>query len=135
MNKLTVFFEDPFWVGVFEMAEEGKLEICRVVFGEEPKDYEVYDFVLKNYYRLKFSKPVSIEETYQHKVNPKRMQREIKKSLLEKGVATKSQEAIKLDYESNKIERKASAKKKRDDYEKMLYLKRQEKKKQKKKGH
>ena len=53
-GRLTVFFEEPFWIGVFEHISEGKLFVCKVTFGAEPKDYEVYDFVLKNYYRLKF---------------------------------------------------------------------------------
>ena len=29
--------------------------MCKITFGAEPKDYEVYDFVLKNYYRLRVS--------------------------------------------------------------------------------
>ena len=53
-GRLTVFFEEPFWIGVFERISEGKLSVCKVTFGAEPKDYEVYDFVLRNYYRLKF---------------------------------------------------------------------------------
>ena len=44
-GKLTVFFEEPFWVGVFERISEGKLAVCKVTFGAEPKDYEMYDFV------------------------------------------------------------------------------------------
>ena len=60
-GKLTVFFEEPFWVGVFERVSEGKLSVCKVTFGAEPKDYEVYDFVLKNYYRLRFSPAVAID--------------------------------------------------------------------------
>lgn len=47
---MTVFFEGSFWVGVFERAEDGKLSVCRVVFGSEPRDYEVWEFILKNYY-------------------------------------------------------------------------------------
>ena len=57
-GKLTVFFEEPFWVGVFECVSDGKLSVCKVTFGAEPKDYEIYDFVLKNYYRLRFSPAV-----------------------------------------------------------------------------
>ena len=53
-SRLTVFFEEPFWVGVFERVSEGKLSVCRVTFGAEPKDCEVDDFVLKNYSRLRF---------------------------------------------------------------------------------
>ncbi len=36
-GKLTVFFEEPFWVGVFERTENGKLSVCKVSFGAEPK--------------------------------------------------------------------------------------------------
>ena len=45
--KLTVFFEDPFWIGVFERIEGDKLSACRVTFGAEPRDYEVFGFVLR----------------------------------------------------------------------------------------
>ena len=34
-----------FWVGVFERVSEGKLSVCKITFGAEPKDYEIYDFV------------------------------------------------------------------------------------------
>ena len=59
-GKLTVYFEDPFWVGVFERIENGKLSVCKVTFGAEPKDYEVWKFVLKNYCQLKFSPSVDV---------------------------------------------------------------------------
>ena len=36
-GKLTVFFEDPFWVGVFEHIEDGKLSVAKVTFGAEPR--------------------------------------------------------------------------------------------------
>ena len=45
--KLTVFFEEPFWRGVFERISEGELAVCKVTFGAEPKDYEVYDLMLE----------------------------------------------------------------------------------------
>ena len=41
-GSFTVFFEDPFWVGVYEREEPGGLTACRVVFGAEPKDGEIY---------------------------------------------------------------------------------------------
>lgn len=34
-----------FWEGVFERVSEGKLSVCKITFGAEPKDYEIYDFV------------------------------------------------------------------------------------------
>ena len=51
-DKLTVYFEEPFWVGVFEKVEGKKLSVSKVTFGTEPKDYEVYEFLLKHYYDL-----------------------------------------------------------------------------------
>ena len=44
IGTLTVFFEEPFWVGVFEQIDQGELRAAKVVFGAEPKDYEIYDF-------------------------------------------------------------------------------------------
>ena len=29
-DRLTVFFEEPFWIGVFERISEGKLSVCKV---------------------------------------------------------------------------------------------------------
>ena len=47
-GKLIVYFEDPFWVGVFERIDEGKLSVAKVTFGAEPKDYDVQEFILTN---------------------------------------------------------------------------------------
>ena len=49
---LTVLFEPPFWVGVFERESGGRYEACRVVFGAEPRDFEVYAYVLDRHHRL-----------------------------------------------------------------------------------
>ena len=45
-GKLTVYFEEPFWVGVFERVDNNKLSVCKVTFGAEPKDYEIWEFIL-----------------------------------------------------------------------------------------
>ncbi len=54
VGKLTAYFEDPFWVGVFERIDNGKLSIAKVTFRAEPKDYEIQEFVARHYYHLKF---------------------------------------------------------------------------------
>ena len=59
LGMLTVFFEEPFWVGIFERMEQGKLSACKVTFGAEPKDYEVWEFILRHYQDLKFSPAIS----------------------------------------------------------------------------
>ncbi len=35
--RLIIFFEEPFWVGVFERITEGKLSVCKVTFGSDAK--------------------------------------------------------------------------------------------------
>ena len=112
-GKLTVFFEEPFWVGVFERISDGKLSVCKVTFGAEPKDYEVYDFVLKNYYRLRFS-PAVIINVKEAGRNPKRVQREVRKQVQSTGIGTKSQQALKLQQEQLKTERKIMSREQRD---------------------
>ena len=64
-GMLTVFFEEPFWVGVFERSEKGKLSAAKVIFGAEPKDREVFEFVLRHYYKLKFSPAVKAKTKQQ----------------------------------------------------------------------
>ena len=34
-GKLTVYFEDPFCIGVFERISDGKLTACKVTFGAD----------------------------------------------------------------------------------------------------
>ena len=46
-EKLTVYFEEPFWVGLWERREAGRYQACRTVFGGEPTDGEVYEYVLR----------------------------------------------------------------------------------------
>ncbi len=53
--RLTVFFEPPFWVGVYERQEGGCYTVSKMTFGAEPKEYEVYAFVLKTWSRWQFS--------------------------------------------------------------------------------
>ena len=133
-SKLTVFFEDPFWVGIFERIENRKLSVVKVTFGAEPKDYEVLEFINRNYYHLQFSPAVEtvVKDT---KKNPKRAQRDAKKQTLETGIGTKSQQALKLQQEQNKQERKVRSREQRDAESQRLFELKQMKKREKHKGH
>ena len=133
-GRLTVCFEDPFWVGVFERIEDKKLSAAKVTFGAEPKDYEVLEFINRNYYHLQFSPSVemTVKDT---KKNPKRAQRDAKKQTLEMGIGTKSQQALKLQQEQNKQERKVRSREQRDAESQRLFELKQMKKREKHKGH
>ena len=77
-GRLTVFFEDPFWVGVFERSNGSRLSAAKVIFGAEPKDYEIYNFILNHYYDLQFS-PAVDAIIKAAKKNSKRVQWDIKR--------------------------------------------------------
>ena len=133
-GKLTVYFEEPFWVGVFERIEDGKLSVAKVTFGAEPKDYEVQEYIRKYYSSLKFS-PAVDTVVKDIKRNPKRMQREAKKQMQETGIGTKSQQALKLQQEQNNQERKERNRKKKEAEEQRMFELKQQKKREKHKGH
>ena len=133
-GKLTVYFEEPFWVGVFERIEDGKLSVSKVTFGAEPKDYEVQEYIQKHYASLKFS-PAVDAVVKDIKRNPKRMQREARRQMQETGIGTKSQQALKLQQEQNKQERKIRSKEKKEAEELRKFEMKQQKKREKHKGH
>lgn len=133
-GKLTVFFEDPFWVGVFEHIEDEKLSVAKVTFGAEPKDYEVQECIQKYYYSLRFS-PAVATVVKEVKQNPKRMQRNVKRELQEHGIGTKSQQALKLQQEQNKQERKVKSREQKLAEAARMFELKQQKKKAKHKGH
>ena len=133
-GKLTVYFEEPFWVGIFERIEDGKLSVAKVTFGAEPKDYEVQEYVQKYYFSLKFS-PAVDAVAKDIKRNPKRMQREAKKQMQEIGIGTKSQQALKLQQEQNKQERKIRSQEKKEAEKLRMFELKQQKKREKHKGH
>lgn len=134
-SKLTVFFEEPFWIGVFERVEveNGNLSVCKVTFGAEPKDYEVYEFVLKNYYDLKFSQPVEVA-IKKASINPKRLQREARKQIIQTGIGTKSQQALQMQREENKLQRKTISREQRKAEKQRQYELKKQKRKEKHKG-
>lgn len=131
--NLTVFFEEPFWIGVFEIISESKLSVCKITFGTEPKDYEVHNFILKNYYQLRFSQAVTTD-IKKIKCNPKRVQRQIQEQLQNKGISTKSQQTLKLQQEQLKIEWKITTRKQREIRKQCQFELKQQKKKQKHRG-
>ena len=131
---LTVFFEDPFWVAVFEKIENEQLSVAKVVFGAEPKDYEILEFIKGHYYRLQFSPFVDVE-LKKTKMNHKRAQKDAKRQTLEKGIGTKSQQALKLQQEQNKIERKIKSRQQKEAEKQRLFELKLHTKKEKHRGH
>lgn len=131
---LTVFFEQPFWVGVFERHSGGELSACKVTFGAEPKDYEVLDFILKHYTELQFSP--AVETTMKQTADsPKRRQRSARKQVQLSGVATRSQQALQRQREARRVQKKRISKAQKDAEKQRRFDLKQQKRKAKHRGH
>lgn len=132
--KLQVFFEEPFWIGICERLIDDKLSVCKITFGAEPKDYEVHKFILRNWYKLRFSQAVDCDEKQAVKINPKRVQRNIRKQVQNVEIGTKSQKILKLEHEQNKFQRKVHTKQEKELEKERQFELKQQKRKEKHKG-
>lgn len=132
-GRLTVFFEEPFWVGVFERISDGRLSACKVTFGGEPADGEVWEFVLRHYDRLRFSPAVEAPPGKSYD-NPKRRQREAGKQLRRPAVGTKAQQALQMQHEALKTQRKQLSREQREAEKQRQFDLKQQKRKQKHRG-
>ena len=110
------------------------MSVCKVTFGAEPKDYEVWDFIIKHYHELTFSQTVKTD-VKQSADNPKRRQRNVKKQLQTFGVGTKSQQALQIQRENMKTKQKQVTKEQREVEKQRLFDLKQKKKKAKHRGH
>ena len=135
VSKLTVFFDGPFWVGIYERECDGRYEDCKITFGAEPKDYEVYDYMLKNFGKLRFSPSLEASSIDEKRINPKRMQREVNRLLQNTGIGTKAQQALKLQQDQGKSERKTRSRAQREAEQEHQFQLRQKKRKEKHRGH
>jgi len=132
--KLTVLFDPPFWVGLFEREQDGAYAVCRVVFGAEPRDNEVYAYILTCYDRLEFSPALPAEKREDRLLNPKRVQRLARRQTETAAIGTKAQQALQLQREQAGASRCASSREKREAEETRRYQLRQEKRKEKHRG-
>ena len=135
-SKLTVYFEDPFWVGIFERETDGRYQACKVTFGAEPRDWEVYAFILsRRYEQLSFSPSTVAETAAGRRLRPKRAQKAAARQLEERGAGTKAQQALQLQREQNKQARKVRSRENREAEQARRFTLRREKRKEKHRGH
>ena len=135
VSQLTVYFEDPFWVGVCERSCGENYEVCRIVFGAEPKDFQVYDLLVKHWSRLHFSSGIAVEEAPERKTNPKRMLRAANRQLQQCGIGTKAQQALKQQQELGRQARKVRTHEQREAEKERQFALREQKRREKHKGH
>lgn len=117
-------------MGLYERECEGRYEVAKVTFGAEPKDYEVYEYFLANWYSLRFSPSMEAAVQDERQINPKRRQREAQKAVQTTGIGTKAQQTLKLQQEQGKLERKTRSKEQRESEEARQFELKQQKRKE-----
>jgi len=102
---LTIYFDGQFWIGLIECVDNSYLRVARHVFGSEPNDIEVLDFV--QHQLLDVAAHATAEVEIERKIkairNPKRAAREAAKIMRQPIVSTKAQQALQLQHEQNKL--------------------------------
>jgi hypothetical protein len=134
-SRFTVYFEDPFWVGVFELISDESLEVCKVVFGAEPTESELHDYILKRWNTLCFSRSIPVDVPVEKHISPKRRQRLIHKEMGASGISTKAQQAIKLEMETKKTESASISRQQQMEKAAARFQQQRQKRKEKHKGH
>lgn len=133
--RITVYFDDPFWAMLYEREGEGWYEASRTVFGAEPKDCEVYAFLLQNWRWLRFSPPVQAEERTHRPDNPKRRQRAARRAVKQAGMGTKAQQALAAQREQGKQACRVRTREEKEREAEERYEKHRQKRREKHKGH
>ena len=84
---LTVYHDGQFWVGLAEHVEDGRYGVARIVFGGEPSNEEILQFVTSEWEKLSFFGD-KVTETSKPAKNPKRRAREAAKALKQPAMST-----------------------------------------------
>ena len=133
-STLTVYHDGQFWVGLAEHVEDGRYGIARIVFGAEPSDGEILQFVTSEWEKLSFSGDKATETSKPAK-NPKRRIREASKALKRSAVSTKAQQVLASQREVAKRESARARSQRRADEVAARFEQRKLKRKRKHRGH
>lgn len=136
ISKLTVRFEDPFWVGIIEVEDGGSYRVARHVFGAEPTIPEILRFVCDKWRELRFTDGIQIQVEQAKRINPKRLRRMIEKEMRSNAYrGTKAQQALAKQREAAKEASEALSRIRRKEQRRERFAKRTEKRKRKHRGH
>ncbi|NBI66793.1 DUF2992 family protein [Pseudoflavonifractor sp. 60] len=133
-SSLTLLFQEPFWVGIAERWDETGYSAARVVFGAQPTEPQLYEWLEKEWHRLKFSPAQEGERLAVQRKNPKRERRENRAATRPSGVSTKAQQALSLQREQEGQARKIKSRQAKLEEAERKFLLRQQKKRDKKRG-
>lgn len=134
----TILLDGSFWVGIFERTDKAGYAVARKIFGVEPSDGELYEFVLHNFDELKFGAPQEFKLVIK-RMNPKRVQREVRREMQKikenSRPSTHAQDYMREELEKNKKEKRSRSKQEKEARKEKQFLLKQEKRKDKHRGH
>lgn len=133
-STLTVYHDGQFWVGLAERVEDGRYGVARIVFGTEPSNEEILQFITGKWAKLAFFGGDHAETSKPAK-NPKRRAREAAKALRQPAMSTKAQQALANQRETMKRESARARSQRRADEAEARFEQRKLKRKQKHRGH
>ena len=134
-SRFTVLFQSPFWVGIAERWSGEGYQAARVVFGAEPTDAQVYQWLLGNWRRLPFTAARRRRCPKPFPPIPSGSSGRPEKAAQTARVSTKAQQALARQREAEGLERRARrAAQKRAEQEEQFRI-RQRKKREKRRGH
>lgn len=136
---LTIYFDGQYWSGLVEYQDtEGHLRVYRHVFGSEPKDQDIQQFVCTRLPKIiegDWYSEVQVERKKSTHLNPKRMQRMLQRQKKKPILSTKAQLAMTEQREAMKKQRQQSGKKRKLEEKQYIFEKKQQKRQEKRKGH
>ncbi|MDY3905920.1 MAG: YjdF family protein [Lawsonibacter sp.] len=133
-SSLTVLFQPPFWVGIAQRWTQEGYQAAKETFGPEPSDAQIYQWVLREWHKLRFSRAAAGEAPQASHKNPKRVQREAREATKCLGAGTKAQETLSRQREQEGLLRQSLSRERRQEEAERKFRLHQQKKREKKRG-
>ena len=141
-HSITITFESPFWIALFEMNDERGYSVAREVIGvSEPTGSDISLFFARlDFARLAYSTPTLCElDNKRHRtMSYKRMQKKIKREVENmefKYTFSKAQTELKKMHQEKKGERKCLTKHINEKKKERKFQMKQQKRFEKHRGH
>jgi hypothetical protein len=136
--KVTVQLKNSLWIAIFERDDDEGYAVARHIFGAEPTDPELYEFVSGNYFALKFTEPHNNIKLDIKRKKYKRMVREVRKEMKKSSQhppSSRAQDVLREELEKNKKVRKSLTREQKQAEKDAKFALKQSKKKKKMRGH
>ena len=125
--SFTLFYEDPYWTGLIEEGSGGHIRIGRIVFGAEPSNPEIIEFVREK-----------LSSVHLHEINDPEMltkARRVPKPHKGQSETKRSLSIYKAILCDEKVTRKTADRRMTEIHKEDEFQRKQMKKKQKRQGH